>query len=442
MADEETKMEEETSETKEQPASGDANESQVEEEAVKTEEEMEQELKETQITIPRYSPHSIPNWDLKEMKERWNWNIRIFPIDQEDCRNCLLESATKIAQESWYYVPKRKNGQGIAELSMASPSEAKQVMGRILRMPFYYRYVTVEINCYGGTNSEKEPPEGPFTEVIGTASVVMDSTKCERIKNTAKSIGSVKRRNLWVRYLPENTSVDLLRVLFPLSQSSPEVQTHDDLRIGVVETNSKTDVLVFMKTYLTVTVNGKHVLALQNKEPGKELEMKEELEKSVTAFEKLELAPIEAADRTESKKSDKAQTNRVLKRTLHQQQKNVDRGRGGSGGKRGRGEPPAKRGGGRGQWQDRRPGGDQRFGGYGDFPHMERMERGYGPRGGRGGYGGPMDTQGMAAEMMMMQAQLNQTIQNQLMMLNPRDEPIGYGGGGWRGRRGGRGRRW
>ena len=55
-----------------------------------------------------------------------------------------------------------------------------------------------------------------------------------------------------------------------------------------------------------------------------------------------------------------------------------------------------------------------------------------------------MDTQGMAAEMMMMQAQLNQTIQNQLLMLNPQDEPMGYGGrsGGYGGRRddwGGRG---
>ena len=69
-----------------------------------------------------------------------------------------------------------------------------------------------------------------------------------------------------------------------------------------------------------------------------------------------------------------------------------------------------------------------------------------------------MDTQGMAAEMMMMQAQLNQTIQNQLLMMNPRDDPMsqhyagrreaygyegayegGYGGGYGGGHGGGRG---
>jgi len=455
-AKEETEVKEET-EAEATNATGDANTSVDQaEDGVKTEEELEQELKETQISIPRYAPHAIPSWDLKEMRERWMWNIRIFPIDQEDCRNCLLDSATKIAQESWYYVPKRKNGQGTAELSMLSASEAKQVMGRIMRMPFYHHYVTIEISHR--KNPEKaNTTQGPFSELVESACIVMDSTKCERIKNTAKTAGSNKRRNLWVRYLPENTSPDLLRVLFPLSQSVPEVQTHDDLRIGMIETNAKTDVLVFMKAYVTMTINGTHILALQNKDPERETETKDELEKTVTALTDLEDAPIEAADRTDMRKNDKAQTARILKRTLHVQQKSADNKRQNTGGgKRGRGEPPAKRG---GHWNDRRSGGGNRGGRFDNSGRFSGnndmygggfgMEPRYEPRhGGRyGGGGGGMDTQGMAAEMMMMQAQLNQTIQNQLLMLNPRDEPGfgghgGHGGGGnWggRGRRGGRG---
>lgn len=53
-----------------------------------------------------------------------------------------------------------------------------------------------------------------------------------------------------------------------------------------------------------------------------------------------------------------------------------------------------------------------------------------------------MNPQDMAAEMMMMQAQLNQTIQNQLMMLSPGSRSGGFGapryGGGGGGRHGGR----
>merc|ERR1719422_2574618 len=157
--------------------------------AAKAEQELEQQLKDTQISIARYAPHTIPDWDLQDMRERWMWNLKIFPIDQEDCRNCLLDSATKIAQECWYYVPKRKNGQGTAELVMANANEAKQVMARVVRMPFYHRYVTIEINQR--KNPEKDnTTQGPFKEIVEKATVVIDSTKCERIKNTAKSTGS------------------------------------------------------------------------------------------------------------------------------------------------------------------------------------------------------------------------------------------------------------
>ena len=116
------------------------------------------------------------------------------------------------------------------------------------------------------------------------------------------------------------------------------------------------------------------------------LETKEELEKTVTALDQLDDAPIEAADRTDMRKSDKAQTTRILKRTLHVQQKNADnKRRDFHGGKRGRGEPPAKRGGGRGgHWNDR----DRRSGGRNDFGYGNRdfpMEPRFDPRGGFGG---------------------------------------------------------
>ena len=38
----------------------------------------------------------------------------------------------------------------------------------------------------------------------------------------------------------------------------------------MIETNAKTDVLVFMKAYVTLTINGTHILALQNKDPERE----------------------------------------------------------------------------------------------------------------------------------------------------------------------------
>ncbi|KAI8794637.1 keratin, type I cytoskeletal 9 [Biomphalaria glabrata] len=377
MAEEEYRHEEESSEMKQEMSSeetgaaGDNNTAAGgdNDDAGKTEEEIEEELKETRITIARYSPHTVPEFKFSEMKERWMWHLKIYPLDQEDCRNCILDAATKISQEAFYYVPKRKNGQGVAELSMISDNEANAVMSRVVRMPFYHRYVTLELTKRSredGKEADEMNTEPVYTKIEETATIVFDSTKCEKIKNTATSRGNQKRRSLWVRYLSENTSPELLRVIFPLSQST-QVQTHDSLRIGLIEANSKTDVLVFMKAYVTVIINNTHILALQNKEPAEnESEFKVELEKTVTPFSDLQGAPTEIADRSDQRKDDKNQTSRVLKRTLQQQQRLLD-GRRRDQKRGGRGEPPAKRG--TGNWGDsrfdRRSGGGRYGGGFG-----------------------------------------------------------------------------
>lgn len=45
------------------------------EDVAKTEEELEQELKETQITIPRYAPHIVPEWQREQMKGKENCSL-------------------------------------------------------------------------------------------------------------------------------------------------------------------------------------------------------------------------------------------------------------------------------------------------------------------------------------------------------------------------------
>ena len=40
----------------------------------KTEEDLEQELKETQISISRYAPHTPPQWDVAQMRGRVSSN--------------------------------------------------------------------------------------------------------------------------------------------------------------------------------------------------------------------------------------------------------------------------------------------------------------------------------------------------------------------------------
>uniref|UniRef100_A0A0B7AFL2 Uncharacterized protein n=1 Tax=Arion vulgaris TaxID=1028688 RepID=A0A0B7AFL2_9EUPU len=355
------------------------------EEAKKAEEVLLQKVKEARAKVPRMAPHNIPNWDLEQVKETCMWHVRISPIDQEDCRNCILDTATKTAHKALYYVPKRKSGHGIAELFIKNSNDAIAVMGRIVRTAFYHRYVTIELTRRGqlGTNVYS-----PYKKIEETAIVVLDATRCVKLRNNA--ISNEGQKSLWVRYLPEKTSPDFLRVLFPLSQSA-QVQTHDGLQIGLVEANSKPDLQVFLKSYLTVTINGKNVLSLYNKEPTeKESEIKTELEKAVLAFGELKQVPTEMADKQNQRREDKSETARIMKRTMNQQHVGDQ-----PASKRGRNDPPVQRGG-SGNW------GGSHFG-----------------QGASVGFAAAISPRTVTAEMMMMQARLNQTIRTQLLLLNP-----------------------
>ena len=49
---------------------------------------------------------------------------------------------------------------------MLSASEAKQVMGRVMRMPFYHHYVTIEISHRKNPEKTNASTQGPFTELV------------------------------------------------------------------------------------------------------------------------------------------------------------------------------------------------------------------------------------------------------------------------------------
>ena len=52
----------------------------------------------------------------KFLTEKWEWELEVFPIDHADIRTCVLESVSKIAQETWMHLDKQNFGMGYAFL--------------------------------------------------------------------------------------------------------------------------------------------------------------------------------------------------------------------------------------------------------------------------------------------------------------------------------------
>ncbi|RUS90723.1 hypothetical protein EGW08_001527 [Elysia chlorotica] len=226
-------------------------------------------------------PHTIPEFVNNKLKEKWEWHMRIYPIDHSDIRRCVLDSVSKIAQETWYYIDKKNFGMGSYDLCMRSFTDTAMVMLKTLRAPMLYRYVTVEVTKRGRNPAEVEkirqnpppPTDGsgeqssedsedlieeaieklPYTEILETATLHLDychTIQCDKIK------GKRKKRSLFVKYLPECTSKELLKVLFPVAINLDIISTGEGRRVGDLDVASDDNLRGVIQAYVTVFING------------------------------------------------------------------------------------------------------------------------------------------------------------------------------------------
>ncbi|GFR80942.1 stress protein DDR48 [Elysia marginata] len=240
-----------------------------------------EEVSPEEIQVTPYLPHTIPDVTDNKLKEKWEWHMRIYPIDQSDIRRCVLDSVSKIAQETWYYIDKNNYGMGSYDLCMRSFTDTAMVMLKTLRAPMLYRYVTVEVSRRAKSAAEIEkikqnhplPPEGsskeesgdsedrieeaieklPYTEVVESATLHLDyyhTIQCDKVK------GKEKKRSLYVKYLPECTSKELLKVLFPVAINLDIISTGAGRRVGDLDVASEDNLRGVIQAYVTVYING------------------------------------------------------------------------------------------------------------------------------------------------------------------------------------------
>lgn len=140
--------------------------------------------------VTLYRPQTIPNFCNSSLIEKWEWHLKFFPIDQADIRSCVLETVSKIAQETWMYVDKSNYGMGTYELCVKTPNDAAMIMLKTLSLPMTYRYLTVEITKRGQNEEEREKmskgkeldeeSDGdesdnlPYKEVVEKATLLLD----------------------------------------------------------------------------------------------------------------------------------------------------------------------------------------------------------------------------------------------------------------------------
>ncbi|GFO04226.1 pentatricopeptide repeat-containing protein [Plakobranchus ocellatus] len=242
------------------------------------------------MLVTPYMPHSIPDVVDGKIKEKWEWHMKIYPIDQSDIRRCVLDSVSKIAQETWFYIDKKNYGMGSYDLCMRNYTDAAMVMLKTLHAPMLYRYVTIEVTRRGknpeavekikqslpastnGSTEEKiEESEDhieeaieklPYSEVLEKATLHLDFLHTVEIDKTRGK----QKRSLYVKNLPESTSKELLKVLFPVAINLDFISTAAGRRVGDLDVVNDENLRGVLQAYVTMYINGCKSIGLGWKE--------------------------------------------------------------------------------------------------------------------------------------------------------------------------------
>ncbi|CAL1530854.1 unnamed protein product [Lymnaea stagnalis] len=269
------------------PEGGDIQPETSEEMQQKKETEMKKKEDSEEQVIP-YKPHILPAVSCAEIVEKWEWHIRIFPIDHADIRTCVLDSVSKIAQETWFYVDKKNFGMGAYDLCMRSSNDAAMVILKTLQVPMTYRYVTIKVTRRGRNKESIEKIKAAKTSTDNDAETIanqvavnelIEELHYSEIEETAtllldflhtptfdKVKGKEKKRSLYVKYLPEGTSKELLNVLFPVANNLDIIKTGKGRRVGELNVTDASNVLGMCKAYVTIHINGAEKIYLDWKE--------------------------------------------------------------------------------------------------------------------------------------------------------------------------------
>ncbi|XP_013078816.2 uncharacterized protein LOC106064751 [Biomphalaria glabrata] len=227
-----------------------------------------------------YKPHDFPVVNCSSLIEKWDWHIKIFPVDQADIRRNSLISAAKAAEETWFHLDKKKNEMGVYNLCAKNYTDASEVMLKIMQTPMTYRYITVQLTRREPNKAsvdqtketfvesescdlQQELDKLPRTEIAETAVLLLDFMYIQSFDNKE---GKEKKRSLFVKYLPEGTTKELLNVLFPLANNLDIIKTGNGRSAGDLNVTETNNIIGYCKSYVAINVNGAKNIFLDWKE--------------------------------------------------------------------------------------------------------------------------------------------------------------------------------
>lgn len=195
-----------------------------------------------------------PVVDVNSLRKR-KWQLKVYPLHAEDLQLTYMSILCKLASESLLYIPS-EGRHGKAELYVATQKETAAIIGKLLRMGFHHKLLSIEVVRKDTGGKE----DGEESKKECKAFLMFDKFLSKKIFDAKGEKGMLVEKIVTLNKLPKAATKDFIGALFPFATDIEIIDSENpDERKATVKCKTPVTSLLVYKSFKRLEINDVHV---------------------------------------------------------------------------------------------------------------------------------------------------------------------------------------
>ncbi|CAL1541036.1 unnamed protein product [Lymnaea stagnalis] len=195
-----------------------------------------------------------PVVDVNSLRKR-KWQLKVYPLHAEDLQLNYMSILCKLASESLLYIPS-EGRHGKAELYVATQKETAAIIGKLLRMEFHHKLLSIEVVRKDTGGKE----DGDESKKECKAFLMFDKFLSKKIFDAKGEKGMLIEKIVTLNKLPKAATKDFIGALFPFATEIEIIESDNpDERKATVRCKTPVTSLLVYKSFKRLEINDVHV---------------------------------------------------------------------------------------------------------------------------------------------------------------------------------------
>ncbi|GFN78349.1 hypothetical protein PoB_000485500, partial [Plakobranchus ocellatus] len=195
-----------------------------------------------------------PVVDVNSLRKR-KWQLKVYPLHAEDLQLTYMSILCKLASESLLYIPS-EGRHGKAELYVATQKETAAIIGKLLRMGFHHKLLSIEVVRKDTGGKE----DGDESKKECKAFLMFDKFLSKKIFDAKGEKGTLIEKIVTLNKLPKAATKDFVGALFPFATDIEIIESDNpDERKATVRCKTPVTSLLVYKSFKRLEINDVHV---------------------------------------------------------------------------------------------------------------------------------------------------------------------------------------